>query len=629
MAGGQIYGTTSNQYISCRLDWSAVPNIDGNYSTVTATLLYWRNNTGYTTSGTWSGGISIEGNVLPGSAQVSISYNSNTVVLIHQVNVGHNPDGTRDITLSAYGGIAGTSLSSTNLGQVVSLDTIPRTSSATMSKTNFTIEEPVTINISRASSSFKHDINIAFGSNSFNIARGVDTSFTWNTGNNATLFYNQLPNSTIGQGTLWVDTFNGGTKIGSYPIIFTANVPNTIVPVINSVSYSESTPNLLTKFGVYVQNKSKLSVSVSATGMNYSTVKSYSISVNGIVYTTNSFTTDVLKTSGSNTMSVSVTDTRNRTTTTTRTFSVTEYANPQLTTVDIKRCDSTGVIKEDGTALKLVLKGSISPIINKNDRACTLRYKPKNSSIWNSYTVPMSSYVLNNDSVFTGYVFSADLSYDLEVKLADYFTSTISTTSIGTAFTTMDFKSGGKGVAIGKVSEYESLFEVDFQTRINKPLDVIGDTKVKGNIYGGTNQNRRVAYVDEIYPIGAIYISVNNTNPSTYFGGTWVTFSAGRVLVGVNTADGNYNSAEKIGGSYTQPLRALIGATNSDIGRIGYQATGRVPSHDYNYSIVGNNTIVGIPEANINHSTTVKRDDGGEPTTMQPYITVYMWKRTA
>ena len=52
---------------------------------------------------------------------------------------------------------------------------------------------------------------------------------------------------------------------------------------------------------------------------------------------------------------------------------------------------------------------------------------------------------------------------------------------------------------------------------------------------------------NKVYPVGSIYLSVNNSNPSNYFGGTWVAWGSGRVPVGVNTSDSNFNTVEKTG----------------------------------------------------------------------------------
>ena len=56
------------------------------------------------------------------------------------------------------------------------------------------------------------------------------------------------------------------------------------------------------------------------------------------------------------------------------------------------------------------------------------------------------------------------------------------------------------------------------------------------------------------YPVGSIYMSVSGTNPSSFLGGTWVAWGSGRVPVGVNTSDGNFNTVEKTGGTATETL---------------------------------------------------------------------------
>lgn len=53
---------------------------------------------------------------------------------------------------------------------------------------------------------------------------------------------------------------------------------------------------------------------------------------------------------------------------------------------------------------------------------------------------------------------------------------------------------------------------------------------------------------DFIYPVGSIYLSTNKVNPGTFLGGTWVSWGAGRMPVGIDTGDTNFNSPEKTGG---------------------------------------------------------------------------------
>lgn len=131
---------------------------------------------------------------------------------------------------------------------------------------------------------------------------------------------------------------------------------------------------------------------------------------------------------------------------------------------------------------------------------------------------------------------------------------------------------------------------------------------------------------ESIYPIGAIYMSVSPTSPEELFGGAWTAWGSGRVPVGVDTSDTNFNTAEKTGGSITQALRALIGAVNSSTMSIGYYAGSAIASFVSNvtYAITGTQ-ITG--SKTFSHTTPVYRSDGETPNTLQPYITCYMWKR--
>ena len=61
-------------------------------------------------------------------------------------------------------------------------------------------------------------------------------------------------------------------------------------------------------------------------------------------------------------------------------------------------------------------------------------------------------------------------------------------------------------------------------------------------------------YVHPYYPIGAIYLSVSDTNPSQWFGGTWELIAQGRTLVGVDTTQTEFNTVKKIGGEKTHVL---------------------------------------------------------------------------
>ena len=183
----------------------------------------------------------------------------------------------------------------------------------------------------------------------------------------------------------------------------------------------------------------------------------------------------------------------------------------------------------------------------------------------------------------------------------------------------MDFKAGGKGVAVGKVAETDNMFEVS------------EDWDVK--VYGKLLKDYIQQFSSAIYPVGSIYMSVNATNPSTYFGGTWVAWGSGRVPVGINTSDTNFSTVEKTGGSATTSSNGAHTHT-LNLNKTAWSGSGgsRVVVDSTDYTALTNNKT--SSNGAHTHTLTAKGSNantggGGSHTNLQPYIVCYMWKRTA
>lgn len=157
--------------------------------------------------------------------------------------------------------------------------------------------------------------------------------------------------------------------------------------------------------------------------------------------------------------------------------------------------------------------------------------------------------------------------------------------------------------------------------------DIAGEFVTKKELSSVTKTVKQLYLI--MHPIGSIIFTTSSINPGVTFGGTWTEWGKGRVPVGVDTNDNNFNSVEKTGGKKEQVLRASIGAVSSDTSSIGYAKTVATPNHNvYSATIWGNNGNTETPRP-ANHATEVWQDNGQGPTTLQPYITCYMWKRTA
>lgn len=124
-----------------------------------------------------------------------------------------------------------------------------------------------------------------------------------------------------------------------------------------------------------------------------------------------------------------------------------------------------------------------------------------------------------------------------------------------------------------------------------------------------------------VFPVGAVYISVTSTNPATYFGGTWVTFGQGRTLVGVNTSDTDFNTVEKTGGEKTHKLTQNEMPSHSHDQYVTANSGGGATRNDFDSDTHGILYAQGCTTAATGGSTAHNN--------LQPYITVYFWKRTA
>ena len=143
-----------------------------------------------------------------------------------------------------------------------------------------------------------------------------------------------------------------------------------------------------------------------------------------------------------------------------------------------------------------------------------------------------------------------------------------------------------------------------------------------------------------IYPVGSIYLSVNNTNPKNLFGGTWVAWGSGRVPVGVNTSDSSFSSVEKTGGSKTHTLTTSempshTHAQNAHTHSARYRVSSNIAWGSTGSMVLRRNesgdAYDGTDTDAALSTTAVNQNTGGDSAhnNLQPYITCYMWKRTA
>ena len=124
------------------------------------------------------------------------------------------------------------------------------------------------------------------------------------------------------------------------------------------------------------------------------------------------------------------------------------------------------------------------------------------------------------------------------------------------------------------------------------------------------------------HPVGSIYMSVENTNPSTLFGGIWIDWGTGRVPVCVDTTDANFNAVEKTGGEKTHTLTVNEIPNHAH----GFESGGTI---SYIEKGVQTGSGANCPQVTGGGNATTATGGGQAHNNLQPYITCYMWKRVS
>ena len=181
-------------------------------------------------------------------------------------------------------------------------------------------------------------------------------------------------------------------------------------------------------------------------------------------------------------------------------------------------------------------------------------------------------------------------------------------------------------------------------------LTIDSDLEIKGDLKTNKLTTNNHDVFDEIYPVGSIYISQNNISPETLFGvGNWERFAQGRTLVGVDNSDIDFNSVLKEGGEAEVSLSVseipshrhyleIQGTDGGESHRHSYETTNGSPRESSDVgsrTVLRNNAAQNMPDAwtsrannNHRHQITLENKGGGAShNNLQPYVTVYMWRR--
>lgn len=213
----------------------------------------------------------------------------------------------------------------------------------------------------------------------------------------------------------------------------------------------------------------------------------------------------------------------------------------------------------------------------------------------NNYTINKEGVILK-DSNNNNITFDIDKTYNIIFLIEDTFEPVTVTRLIETSFVLMDFNTSGQSMAIGKISE---------ATSSEQKLEIALDTN-----FTKTIKKNGVSIFELVYPIGSIYMSVNDVSPGNLFGGTWERIKDKFLL-----SAGDTYEAGSTGGEATHTL-----------------TIDEIPSHTHQVKIsadTGWNSIGKSGGTESTNGASYPTGGGQAHNNMPPYLAVYMWKRTA
>lgn len=387
---------------------------------------------------------------------------------------------------------------------------------STISASNGTLGVAQTITLSRKNSSFTDTVTWSCGSQSGTIAtKSSATSFTF------TPAISLAAQNTAGTSvpiTFTTTTYSGNTAVQSNSVTVTEAIPASVKPSA-AVAIDDPT-GYATTYGAYVQTKSTLHIVTTPTLSYNSPINSYSVTADGNIYNAAEVTTPVLQNTGAQTVSSVVTDKRGRSSdAAVASYNVLAYSQPSLSACEIHRCDADGTTNPEGHYMGVSFTGTVTPLNNRNSAVWAIRYRVTGASSWTD--VPLSSLTGNYSVTHQEVIAAADAdTFEVQVTITDDFGTVIAGTGdIPIAFTLMNWRTEGDGMAIGGINTKAGL-------QIYTDTDLDGELNVSGEIFTqGANATDVVLECKNLLPLHSCiaygftytvdsdgYMTANNTS---------------------------------------------------------------------------------------------------------------------
>ena len=527
--------------------------------------------------------------------------------------VSHNADGSKSISASASFSCGNTSYYAPRTGScsgTVKLTTIPRASSISIDSHSIECGNTININGSSASKNFTHKIYATWNgktSELTTISGTLTPTFSYTI---PTAWEKDLPNSTSGIVTFTLETFSGSTSVGSKSVNATIKVRSSVVPSIDSIKVTDAN-SVCAGIGQIVQSQSRLKFAITYSGAQGSTVTSVSTKFEGQTYNGSSFTTGIVRGSGSITYTTTIYDSRGRSSQISGKVTVSAYSSPSLTNVTARRANSSYTVDEaSGTYALLHFKVGFTSLTGKNVTSFYIQYRASGASSWTKINSWDNNYTLEQDykagNLFTSTTTTYEIAFGVKDKFMNDYSWQIFT--VAPTYSLINFGKDGRSL---------TFFGQDANQK--DTLTVLGDIVAP-------------IFLNKIFPVGAVYITYDNNNPGNFLGGTWEQFGQGRTLVGEGTGNDGSTSMSFTATNTYGKYKHLHSS-----GSLGVPATSIAGGGGFDYIEVN----TGLGDYNTSHrlNASISKTSGKHTVRMpvdgntytssslQPCICVYFWKR--
>ena len=384
------------------------------------------------------------------------------------VTISHSSDGKGSCNVKGVfvlnGTYGGKYITTLTLNETLTLPTIPRSSTFSMAS-SINTGSSLKITITPSSSSFKHKVR-------FEIDGTSKYTSDWIAAGTTSKSFD-IPHSWVTDDvsktmTVYCYTYTSSATSGSDYIArisktVTLNVPDSVVPTISK--FESTVVNGLS--GKYVEGKSSIKLSVTASGKEGATIKSYVYSgpnINGskssYTSTSSSKTSSIIQKSGEISYSIYVKDSRGRKSAKkTITINVEPYFEPTITSLTVQRCTSDGTISSSGTYAYVTVTSNYAKVGGANTRTVVLSNSSDNYAA--SKTIQSTSNTNNTYSGVYGSGFALGTEYTIRAKITDtaYSNTDEDSVKLTTAERPLNIAKYGNGVAIGGMSTVTSSTE--------------------------------------------------------------------------------------------------------------------------------------------------------------------------